>query len=346
MSLRIWTTALLTCVILLSGVALGVLAAFFFVDPPAPPSLSEAQPADRVSITPQPYSDPQEVSLSVTQSTTAPLRVSQAGVLTSINCAFAEPWRSGQSTVSVDGSPLINLHTSVPLWREIAPLTRGADVSALKAELTRLGFATTEGDTMTWADLATVRQMFTNAESSSEFDSVLPSQFIWLPATEVLPRNCAAALGTQLGVGDPIAEMSPGVGLILDEVPTLRAGTRELIVDQVKIALTADLRPQDAANLGAILQSPSYRNSVGEESATEKPVTLSGTVALIDPIEAVPLPPAAITITTDTDGCVVTLDGDSLPVTIVSSELGRTLVIFDQPDLPTEVKVPGPARCE
>lgn len=318
---------------------------YFIQQPATPPALADAQVPTTVSVTSQEFSDPQDVTVSVAAGPAIALRVPRGGTVTQISCSPAEPWHSGASSISIDGAPVLNLHTSVPLWRDISVGTEGPDVAALKAELFRLGLTATEGDEFDRADLAAVRELSAKAGGLTSFTFVSPSQFVWLPAVDVTPRACAAVLSAQLDVSATVAEINPTVSLEIQAPPALRPGIRELTIDQVRIPLTEGLTPQDSADVAAILNAPSYRSASGEDRLDGRAVSIAGSIDLLEPVEAVALPPSSIAMTTESIGCVATADGATHRVTVVSSELGRTVVIFDETPPPDEIRVERPGRC-
>ena len=50
------------------------------------------------------------------------------------------------------------------------------------------------------------------------------------------------------------------------------------------------------------------------------------------------VPPAAVAMTSETGGCVEAIDGGALPVTVVSSKLGRTYVSFAEPPTASSIE--------
>lgn len=346
-SRRVWAAFILGVLVLFSGAALGVLATFLLAPSSVPPSLTPPDQPTSVSVTAQAYSDPREVSVSIRKEAPTVLRVGRAGVVTSFDCPGSDQgWFSGSSSVSIDGTPILNFHTAVPLWREVTIGDEGPDVTSLKEELVRLGQQVSDSPKFNRVDLASMKEVLKAAHASADVTTVDPAQLLWLPTPQLTPTNCGALLGSPIAANERVADAGSSVELAIEEVPSdLRPGVRQLKVDQLEFSLNEDLTLAVPAEAVELLQTPSFRSAVGEATDQMQLVSLSASIVLIDPIQAAPLPPSAVTVAGPPAGCVEDSEGRQHRLTVVSSELGRSIVIFEN-TIPTKVNVSGPAECE
>lgn len=256
---KLWVSSAFALLVLLIGAAAGVMVTIVIAAPSAPPTLAEAERPEWLGVTTQPSDDPRKFDVVVQEGATVALRAPVTGLVTEMRCDQGQVWKSGESTVTIDGTRLLLLHTAIPLWRALTPGTKGADAVAVKGELARLGLAPSSGDALEWRDLDAARTLFAASGVSIDPESLNTDQVIWLPTPEVSPSNCAA-VGTPMNAGDVLGETTPTVMVQLGDIPALQAGLRELLIDRVVIPLTDQLTPQDPSGLSAILSTPSYRS--------------------------------------------------------------------------------------
>src|SRR5689334_21085386 len=107
------------------------------------------------------------------------------GRVTATACEPNVPVLSGASTVTVDGSVILNLATSTPLWRDLSLGDRGVDVDALNAELNRLGYDLSRSRSVTRATRRALSDLFDRAGDSKEVTTVLQSRILWIPDATV-----------------------------------------------------------------------------------------------------------------------------------------------------------------
>jgi len=104
-----------------------------------------------------------------------------------------------------------------------------------------------------------------------------------------------------------------------------------VIDDSTTVAVAEDGTVTDAAALAALAASP----TVPTLQALGALDTLTGDYKLATPLEVSVVPPTAIVSTGGTGGCVL---ADDVPraITVVSSQLGQSFVVFDDGAAPAQ----------
>lgn len=325
------------------AMAIGAIAFAFIIHPSPPPSLGASVDVEEVPVTQQEFRDDRGATLIVTRGPDVELRIRTGGLITDTTCESGGALTSGTSAFQVDGRPVVNLHTSVPLWRELSVGDAGEDVRALETGLRQLGIEIRDDATLQWSDVAALRSVFAKAGADADFDTVSPSRIIWLPARDVRVAQCVNAVGAAVASEDVVATIDGSatvavMGLAAERLP----GPRELLLDDVTVALDDALVP-DAEAVAALLATSAYE-SAARESSDGSPVSVPVDVRLVAAVTVAALVPASVTSDPDGKACVMG-DGEQIPVRIVSSEMGRTLVQFDD-EPPEVVTIRGPGSCD
>lgn len=274
------------------------------------------------------FYDTREVNVSLTAATPLPLEVHRAGILTSTNCQHDQPVQSGSSLVSIDGSPVISLSTTVPFYRDMTTGLKGSDVAALQTELNRLGHSVTADGTygrQTASAVAALRRLNGLAAGSD-----LPlADVLWLPRDELTVQDCAL-LGSTIAPGDRVALSAPQlVAARIDPLPSgLVEGDRVLALDQLTVHIDAE-GGVDRDSLESLSAEAQVASAIASSSASG-PAQVTGSLRLRSPLEVATIPAAAIVI--DSRATCVVSEGQAVPVTVVASQLGQSLITF-QPDM-------------
>lgn len=344
----------LALVVFLSGAALGAITLFFVADPSNPPSLPDASTATQVPTASQRYVDDQAVDLVFRRVADATIRAPRDGVLTATACEAGGTLASGGTSFAVDGAPLLSLHTAVPLFRDLRVGDRGPDVAAVAAELERLGYGASAGDTFTALDLAAVRALLDAIGGSAPEASLVAADIVWLPDIAVTISACDAELGQRVDAGAAVAKAGRAPQVTIDaQSEDLLPGPRELSVDGLVIPVTpmpatGQLGVESSADVAALTNTPTYARAAGEAGPGDV-VVIAATASLIQPLSVVPLPPTAIALApgdgaASSRGCVT--DGQvSFEVQIVGSTAGSTLVYFSDQQPPDAVSLTAPTQC-
>ncbi|WP_165218451.1 peptidoglycan-binding domain-containing protein [Schaalia sp. ZJ1691] len=325
-----WYRKLLTALGILIAVGFGIAAGAWLFRPVHPEGLERSVDNQHSPVTSRAVDDKRAVQLTVTQGSEIVLSSASTGLVTDLACSPGSELTSGESALSVDGSPVFALATATPLWRELSENDTGEDVTALQTELQRLGYNTYPSGRVGPLTLRAVALLLgVTGQEAADFSTISPERFLWIPAPNVTVAQCHTQVGRALSPGDEIATLTKTLSLArISEMPkNLLAGEHVLSVGSVSLPIDEDGVVTDAAALNLLQQSPEYK--AWTVSSKEHPgLPLSAQLTLKEPHEVHLVAPGAIYNISDTSGCVND-GGTARAVTIVSSELGQTFITFD-----------------
>lgn len=316
----------------LAGLGAGGVAAAVALQTVTPASLSHpAVTPGQARVASMAFDDARSVELAPTLGPVPAIVSQQAGVLTASTCTPGGSISSGKPVASIAGRPFVALAASMPQYQPIATGTRGADVKALTAELARLKKLDAATDTATDATVAALAQLAGLPEGTA---TIAPGMFAWIPGPSATWTTCEASVGTTLSPGASLGKLVPALDDVhLKATPSNAvAGARTVTIGKIKAPI-ADGRIADKAVLTQIAASDefaAYQRSEGQGS-------LGGTWALATPMKVGRVPAAAIVTAGGT--CVVS-NGRPVAVTVVSSQLGQSLVT-SKDGLPESVDFPA-----
>lgn len=328
--------ALLACAI---GAALGALA----TRPVRPAALADPVAAGTVPVSWRRFDDARTLEVRTTRSPPVTLVAPGAGRITTWDCAPGTRLTSGASTLSIDGEPVVSLATDVALWRDLHPGDSGADVEAVQRALAALG-AQVRVDGLLGPETVVALDGFRTAGPAGR-PAIEVASLLWLPGVDVEVGTCEASTGQTVGDGDALAT-TVGVlrSVALALVPTdAAAGPRTLTVDGVRLSLDADgTQITDPSSLTALAATDSF----SAHAAAPESIPLHGAWALATPLDVAAIPPGSVFDISGSRGCA-TSEGNPVPVEIVASDLGQTLVTFPAGDDPEAVDTTpaAGARC-
>ncbi|QAV71187.1 hypothetical protein ESZ53_12495 [Salinibacterium sp. UTAS2018] len=308
-----------------------------------PDELAVPHPVEQFELSYQDFDDARTVDLTLTVQPSVGL-VSQAeGLLTASSCSPGVVAVSGASTFSVDGEPLINLHTTQPLWRPLSEGMRGPDVKSFQDALSALG---SNGDVDGILDGRTIQ--FFNAlrrnhvENADYLWEVPPSSVVWLSSGSNEITGCNSGVGASVSSGTVLADLPHLISsLRLSRLPSaLPANPRVLVINDVTASVNDD-GTVDPESWSAIAATADFRAFAADPANS----VFKGTVRLVEPIQVASVPPSALFGIARETACVregnVTVHG-----TIISADLGFTLVRFDgAPPEEVELSPPPRTRC-
>lgn len=341
--MRRGSSVLLFIILLIVAVSFGAVGSLLALTNKTPEALEQATEPSSIPLAKQQYFDEQEISLRVTPGEVLSVRSSRAGKLTVASCDVRVPLVSGKTNFSVDGIPLINLSTTVPLWRDISVGNEGIDVDALRKALTDLGYEMSTSTQLTWSDVSAVNELL-KASNGIPHDEIHVSDFVWIPATESYVQSCTASLAEDIESGAELATYTAAPSVSMGQIPkNIEPGDRVLDVDGALIKVTDGnlIGPEDQAN---ILTSASYVAARAQSTSPTDPITLQAKWRLSVPIDAVTVPPSAIRISSANLGCV-SAKGSHVPLRVLSSKLGASIVLFES-DPPASIESRAPSSCE
>jgi hypothetical protein len=321
-SVRSGTAFALGGVALLTAGALGATVMFVTLSDTVPATLRAAQSDTDVPVVEREYLDERTVHLHVEVAPEAMIAAPADGRITALSCQVGDLFESGRVNARIDGRSIVNLATSVPLWRGLTVGQRGDDVAALQSELARLGFPVPTTDTLSRSAVSAVNQLLGEATTTRQIDV---SRVLWLPAPTVEIARCTAPLGRYVSLDDPLASASSAPTVRIDDAPEgLVPGARAVRVDTVDIAVGDDgLISLEGAS--ALTRTAAYRTAIADGSAEFE---VSGVLLLTQPVAVSAVPPGAIFDLAKDRGCVMTDEG-ARAVVVVGSQLGQTFVTFE-----------------
>lgn len=308
----------------LAAVALvgaGVTVGLVLAPEPATPDPAETGTSRVVEVGQEFFDDPRQVSFTPMFATTTDLSVLDVGRVTRLECVPGGLIASGSSPVTVDDRPTLALATSIPLWRDLGPGSRGADVSALQTELARLGFEVEPSGAFGAGTRAAVQELFRRAGVARPDGRLPAARVLWLPAVEVRVSSCGLAVGDHTDDG-ALATLGAGV------VGLRSAGEQQGLVEGPRVARFGEL----AAPVGedGVVTDPAFLAAIAGSPwlAQDAPTGVPLGIALAEPLDVTVVPPAALFGLAGSSACVAT-GGQVRAVTVVTSQLGRSYVTFD-----------------
>ncbi|MCH9276723.1 peptidoglycan-binding protein [Bifidobacterium amazonense] len=331
------TTRILTPLILtgLSMLSIGAITTALIIPTPTPDGLAAATSPDTVTASHQQFTDERTVEASFETSAEQSITTRATGTVSEILCKPGQTVESGSRILSVDGKPVIALHTDTPLYREIGTGDTGPDVLALQQELARLGYNAEGNGTYGWRTTDGVKQLLSQAGETNPDGRIGPADVAWLPQTGVTPTQCTAGLNASLTDGSEIMKTGGQLTAVTFPAPAdLRDGKRTFTLFGVMTSLVAgndgkiDARITDRTFLDRIQVSDGYKTTLADQGG-KKP---TATLALEQPIDAIKVPPSAITGQNGTHACVSPDGKQAVPVTVIGSALGATLIQPEQSD--------------
>ncbi len=318
-----------------AAISATVIASVFYQ--PVPPSLVTASDPVEMRLVEEELTDTRLVELSVVLGDTSFVASPRSGRITSMSCVAGDSLVSGASTFAIDGTPLLNLHTSTPLWRDLWLGATGEDVAALQRELARLGHSvaeTAQFDLQTWAAWDS---QVAAIGGDAEYGSLALAEMLWLPAVETGMESCPAGIGQNVSQNEALVHLAaPILSAAAQNYPAdLVPGARKFVLDGV------DLEADESGRLTvAGLAALSATDAFARYSQNPSDASLQAELVLTESITVYPVAPAAIAMTGGSSGCVVTTNGTSEAVTVVASKLGRSYIAFEnEPRAGTSIKL-------
>ncbi len=316
------TTVVLLCV---ASAAIALAVAAFALYRPVPPTLETAPIPTASPLVAEETVDSRSVELSVELGDEAALVTPADGRITATSCSVGETIKSGTSVITLDRVPLVNLHTSTPVWRDLDFGDKGADVEALQAELARLGYSVSVSKRFDWQTWVAWDVLVEKLGGDTDYGTFSVEQVVWLSEKSVTAATCPVRLGATVQAGASLVGLpTPLLSAAVKDYPTdLVPGERTLTVNDVPIALDQDGNVT-ADGLTALADTASFRRFLqGPDDAI-----LSADLVLVEPLTVYPVPPAAVALGANGSGCVALAHGNPAPVTVVSSRLGRSYIAF------------------
>ena len=317
-----WTiTTGLAATMLIAGAAIGIAIA-----PVKEPGVLAAGPRDGLlRVTTETFSDPVQVQLLLTRGRPQDVTSPASGVVTAFGCRPGEPLHSGSVAVRIDARPLIALATRIPLWRDLPVGLDGPDVTALQRELHRLGLSGPATGRMDSATAAAVVSRLRSAGRTHPPSRVRRADILWIPQSRALVQECLVSVGDSVSAGTPLATTVPRlVSVHVAMTDGLVSGQREVEVGPV----TAQVDDTGRVSSPKLLRQLERLPEVSQSSQLGDRAPVQGTLKLEVPLTVSSLPASAVIVATDGTTCVLSAMRKPIDVEIVSSLLGRSLVVW------------------
>ena len=318
--------ALTAFVALIAGAG-GVSAGILIASPPTPASLASSSAPSTVPVTTREFTDTRSLTLTIPPASPHELTSPTAGRITALQAATGAPVTSGSIPCEIDGLPLLALALSTPLYQDVVDGATGPDIGALNAELARLGYEVpAESQRVTVSTRAALASAMGVSDGAGGVPSrIEASRVLWIPAPTVTPSSVPVHLGDSVDTQTVLLTLEDSRDALRLSVPPDAYPADHVITDPT---LTA-----------TILSSREYTDFVRSARSSDGPVQLPVSWKLASPITVTVIPPSSVI--GDATGACVFEDGTPIPVSIVSSQLGRTYVLPATPLSTVDTAVEG-----
>lgn len=280
--------AIILTVVAGAGIGIGAL---LFTDE-TPESLQEAAEITVAPVTQRSFDDQRNVEVALTFGADTTLTAPSSGRITSFSCLAGDSILSGKTNLSINGQAILNLSTSVPLWRDISLGARGDDIASLQIELARLGYNLESDGIVGSSTLTAVTDLFHELGDDAFATGTIPNdRILWLPEPETTVATCTAAIGADISDGDEIAALPGGLAdAAITHLPDdLVEGGRVLALEGKNVIIGADGRVTDSDALEGISETALYEQALRSDANS-----ITGTYALSEPVTVSVVPPGAL----------------------------------------------------
>ncbi|MBD3941328.1 peptidoglycan-binding protein [Microbacterium sp. NEAU-LLC] len=287
-----------------------------------------------------------EVGSSITLNTVAawtpiPVGVNRAvGVVTSVTVAAGDEVSQGSTLYAVDLRPVVVAMGETPAFRDIGQGVEGPDVAQLQAMLTSLGLfrgavdgkagAGTVAATKAWQKSLGLPQSGVVGVGDVIFVPVLPTRVAL--DDEIVTRGATLSGGEDLVAGLPASPVFT-VPVTEGQAGMMPTGTRVEITSpdgDVWVAVAGEQTPDPETGTITVALTGVDGGVICGEQCGQVPVTgqalLSSRIVTVPTVTGLVVPSAALVTGADGQTAVVTEDGDRIPVSVVASARGMSVV--------------------
>lgn len=339
-SSRRWL-ALTAFVALIAGAG-GVSAGILIASPPTPASLASSSAPSTVPVTTREFTDTRSLTLTIPPASPHELTSPVAGRITALQAATGTPITSGSIPCEIDGLPLLALALSTPLYQDVVDGATGPDIGALNAELARLGYAAPADSQRVTASTraALASAMGVNDGAGGVPSRIEASHVLWIPAPTVTPSSVPVRLGDSVDTSTVLLALEDSRdALRLSVPPDAYPADHVITLGDTDYPVPTDGVITDPTLTVTILSSREYTAFIRSAPSSDGPVQLPVSWKLAAPITVTVVPPSSV-IGDATNACVFA-SGTPIPVSIVSSQLGRTYVLPTTPLSAVDTAVEG-----
>ena len=333
-SSRRWL-ALTAFVALIAGAG-GVSAGVLIASPPTPASLASSSAPSTVPVTTREFTDTRSLTLTIPPASPHEL------TSPALQAATGTPITSGSIPCEIDGLSLLALALSTPLYQDVVDGATGPDIAALNAELARLGYAApADSQRVTAATRAALASaMGVNDGAGGIPTRIEASHVLWIPSPTVTPSSVPVHLGDSVDTSTVLLSLEDSRdSLRLSIPPDAYPADHVITLGDTDYPVPADGVITDPTLTATILSSREYTDFVRSARSSDGPVQLPVSWKLAAPITVAVVPPSSVI--GDTTAACVFASGTPIPVSIVSSQLGRTYVLPTTPLSAVDTAVEG-----
>ncbi|MCA4131279.1 hypothetical protein [Arthrobacter sp. M4] len=315
-----------------AAAALG-LAGVTGMQPPS--TLKEPGEARTAAITVTQFKDERTVAAEVDALQPVAASLGLSGVVTSSSCVPGGELASGKVAASINGRPVLGLHTAVPLYRDIGPGAQGPDVDGLRVQLNAMGHALSKTGLYA-ADLrAAITKLQTDNGLQKQDGTLHVEDTLWLPGGNVRVRSCDALLGSNYAAGQPFlttAGTLQSIRVVFPSGQPPAQGDRRVQFGEASAPMANDGLVTERAFLDVVSRSAEF--AATQSSNSPKPLSVK--TSLSASIEVAKLPVSGVFAVNGDSGCVKSVHHKEYRVRIVGSSLGSVLATFPS-DVPKDI---------
>lgn len=314
-------------------VSLGATLGAYAVAPPVPDSLAGPTEVVSAMASSRSFDDERTVRVTVKLRESEPVVTPTVGRVTALSLAPNTTLNSGTAVMDIDGIPVVGLHTSTPLFRDVADDVSGEDIEALQSELQRLGYAVDVTGNSNWQTRHAAADLLGIDDGHGGVPAVIPfTHFLWIPARSVTVNEVKVRLGDTLSEGATLMTLTGGAHAGSVTIPEgAMPGPRVLVFQDQTYPVGENGAIEDQKLLTELVSSPMFMSGNGEGGENKSEVSASLAWRLATPLEVQIVPAAALFGVAGDQGCVAGTDGKTHKVSIVASELGQTFVRAEAP---------------
>lgn len=332
-------TLILGATALMAALAIGFSVGAIWTAPTSLPSLT-GTPTRDLPATPRLYDDPHSLAVELFIAPDQPMVVAVGGRVTALGIAAGDVIKSGELLVEVNGAPLILLTTEIPLWRDLRLGDTGKDVQALQSELLRLGIL---GGLSGIVDEHTLDAVAALLDEEGRTETIDHKRFVWVKTTGRV-ETLSVAVGSFISSGESIGALAATVERGVFSVPVNSvSGERSLVVADATFQAPEDGLITDSKVLTALSDTASFRSARMAEPHS-RTVRIDVTWVLQEPIEVFAIAP--IGLYGEGDHRCVFIESLPIPVTLISSEFGQSLVTSAAPLVRVELPDAPEITCK
>jgi peptidoglycan hydrolase-like protein with peptidoglycan-binding domain len=247
--------------------------------------------------------------------------VATAGTVTAVTARQGRRLDSGAGVVTLDDRRVVAFVGAAPLWRDVGPGSRGADVRRVQTWLAGLGFNPGTGGRVDARTGAAIREFNRSIGAGADGSTLRRSTVVWIGAGPLLVGKVLVEVGATVAAGSAVVE-GPAVPATV-EVSEPRGGPATggsaSGGDGTRVLAVADAVVPYRRGSGSV-SDPTAVAAVA--AALGAAAEGTGEIRLAQPVQVVTVPASAVLSDPTGRTCVLTAVGSPpIPVTPVGGGL-------------------------